>query len=163
MKRFPIVVLLCLLCFSLKIAGTQNMTISTCTEVGFFEIDDGTCKNYYMCIDNGVTLTKVILSCASSAIFDPILGRCVPANTTTCQQTPRCLRYGRFPMEDPYCKMYFLCYWNGTGYTMMSNLTCPNTLVFEPTSEKCVPPQRYICPTQVYQSNSTKESSIYIA
>lgn len=148
MERFPIVIFLGLVCFSLvKVAGTQNTTNSTCTEIGAFEIDDGTCKNYYICIDNGATLVPVMLSCASSAIFDPSQGRCVPGNTTMCQQTPLygCLRYGRFPIQDASCKMYYLCYWNGSGYAMMSNLSCPNTLVFNPMSEKCVSPQTYLC------------------
>lgn len=147
MERFSVVVFLCLLCFGLmKVVGAQYTTRPTCTEVGFFEIYDGTCKNYYMCIDNGEGLISVILSCASSAIFDPSQGRCVSKNTTVCEQTSLCSRYGRFPIQDTNCKRYYLCYWSGSAYTMMGNLSCPNTLVFEPTSEKCVSSQKYVCP-----------------
>jgi len=148
MDRFSIIVLLCL-CTSFKIAESQT-TAPNCTEVGFFEIYDGTCKNYYFCIDNGEGLIPIMLSCASSAIF--VGDRCVPANTTTCQQTttmapttttPFCSRYGRFSMQDVECKKYYLCYWNGIQYTIMGNLTCPNALLFDPISEKCV--QVYNC------------------
>ncbi|XP_029173667.1 peritrophin-48-like [Nylanderia fulva] len=145
MERFSII-LLCLLCFgALKVIEAQDTTKYNCTEVGFFEIVDGTCRNYYMCIDDGQQLTPVMLSCANSAIFDPDQGKCVPKNSTTCEQTPLCTRYGRFPIQDVYCKMYYLCYWNGTSYTIMGNLSCPKTLVFQPTSEKCVLPEKYVC------------------
>jgi len=149
MDRFSIVVLLCL-CTSFKIAESQT-TAPNCTTVGFFEIYDGTCKNFYICVDDGERLQSVIMSCASSAIF--VGDRCVPQNTTTCQQTttmapttttPFCSRYGRFSMQDVECKMYYLCYWNGGGYTIMSNLTCPNTLLFNPQLELCV--SEYECP-----------------
>ncbi|XP_077281457.1 uncharacterized protein LOC143908057 [Temnothorax americanus] len=154
MDRFSIVVLLCL-CSSLKIAEGQTTAEPTCTEIGAFEINDGTCKNYYICVNDGETLNPVILSCASSAIFDPSQGICVSQNTATCQQTttmapsttsaPFCLRYGRFPIQNVECKKYYLCYWNGTSYAIMGNLTCPNTLVFYPLAEKCVSPRTYNC------------------
>lgn len=158
MNRFSIVVLLCLhSSFNLiKIAESQTTVKPTCTEIGAFEIYDGTCKNYYICVDDGVKLNPVILLCASSAIFDPLQGRCVPDSTATCLQTttmapsttsaPFCLRYGRFPIQDVECKKYYLCYWDGVRYTIMYNLSCPNTLVFNPISEKCKSPQTYKCP-----------------
>ncbi|XP_014487638.1 PREDICTED: endo-1,3(4)-beta-glucanase 1 [Dinoponera quadriceps] len=138
----------------------QTTTPPTCTEIGAFEIYDGTCKNYYICVNNGATLMPVILSCAAGAMFNPALGSCEPGRicwqtttttTTTTTPTPTttaapCVRYGRFPLPDVNCKMYYLCYWDGLRYTIMSNLSCPNTLVFEPVSEKCVPPERYLCP-----------------
>lgn len=153
MERFLIIVLLYLPFFDLiEVAEAQTVTQPTCTEIGAFEIVDGTCRNYYLCVDDGETLVPVILTCASSAIFDPTMGMCVSANIATCQQTAPtttvapCVRYGRFPIQDANCKRYYLCYWDGTGYVIMDNLSCPNTLVFEPASEKCVPPARYICP-----------------
>ncbi|XP_032664531.1 uncharacterized protein LOC116841100 [Odontomachus brunneus] len=135
----------------------QTTTPVTCTEYGTFEIYDGTCKNYYICINDGMNLVAVILSCATTAIFDPTLGRCLPGamclqtttTTTTTLAPPTtaapCMRYGRFPIPDVNCKKYYLCYWDGIRYAIMGNLTCPNTLVFDPTSEKCVLPQQYIC------------------
>ena len=157
MNRFSIIVLLCLYT-TFKIA--ENQIVLTCTEIGFFEINDGTCRNYYMCVDNGVNFNQVLLSCASTFIFDPTQGRCVSESTTTCQQTttsstttpstttsaPLCVKYGRFPIQDVNCKSYYLCYWNGTNYTIMNNLSCPNTLIFNPTSEKCVSPLTFTCP-----------------
>ncbi|KYQ56360.1 hypothetical protein ALC60_04767 [Trachymyrmex zeteki] len=154
MNRFSIIVLLCLYT-SFKIAESQ--TTPTCTEIGSFEIFDGTCRNYYICVDDGANLNPVILSCANSFIFVADQGRCVSESTATCQQTttaaplttttsaPLCSRYGRFPIQDVNCKSYYLCYWNGTNYTIMDNLSCPNTLVFNPTSEKCVSPQTFTC------------------
>ncbi|XP_012532553.2 uncharacterized protein LOC105834539 [Monomorium pharaonis] len=144
-----------LLCSSFKIVAGQTTT-PNCTEMGAFEIYDGTCRNYYFCVDDGEELKPVILSCASSAIFDPDEGRCMPADATKCLQTttmaplttsaPLCLGYGRFPINDVYCKRYYLCYWNGSGYSKMDNLSCPNKLVFNPTSGKCVSSQLYKCP-----------------
>lgn len=157
MKRsLMIIVPLCLPYIGLiGVAEAQAVTQPTCTEIGAFEINDGTCKNYYICVDDGEKLIPVNLTCASSAIFDPTRGKCVPANTTTCQQTTTppptttvapCVRYGRFAIPDVNCKKYYLCYWDGTRYAIMDNLSCPNKLVFEPKSEKCVPPERYACP-----------------
>ena len=152
MNRFSIIVLLCLYT-TFKIA--ENQTTPTCTEIGSFEINDGTCENYYICVNDGVNLNPIILSCANTFIFDPVQGRCVSESTTTCQQAttpstttsaPLCVRYGRFPIQDVNCKSYYLCYWNGTSYTIMDNLSCPNTLVFNPTSEKCVSPLTFTCP-----------------
>lgn len=136
----------------------QTTTPVTCTEVGANEINDGTCRNYYLCVDVGEKLVAVILSCTPTASFVPAEGRCVVG--ATCQQTtttttttttpaPICVRYGRFEIPDVNCKRYYLCYWDGVRYTIMGNLTCPNTLVFEPMSEKCVLPERYICPRTV--------------
>lgn len=154
MDHSTVIVLLCL-CSFFKIVNCQ-ITTENCTEIGASEIYDGTCKNYYICIDDGEKLNPVMLSCASSAIFDPSMGRCVSEATATCQQTtimtssttsaPLCLRYGRFPIQDVECKKYYLCYWDGSRYTIMDNLSCPNTLVFNPTTEKCVSPQTYKCP-----------------
>ncbi|XP_011692217.1 PREDICTED: uncharacterized protein LOC105452632 [Wasmannia auropunctata] len=158
MDRFSIVVLLCLYP-SFKLVSGQTTAQPICTEIGAFEIYDGTCKNYYICVDDGEELNPVILSCASSAIFDYLQGKCVSESTATCQQTttmapsttsaPLCLRYGRFPIPDVECKKYYLCYWDGISYTIMGNLTCPNTLIFNPLSEKCVSPQTYQCPGTV--------------
>ncbi|XP_011639046.1 uncharacterized protein LOC105428424 [Pogonomyrmex barbatus] len=158
MNSFSCIVLLCLQSYLslIRIAVGQTAT-PTCTEIGAFEIYDGTCKNYYICVDDGEKLNPVNLMCASSAIFDPLQGRCVSESTATCQQTttmppstttsaPLCVRYGRFPIQDAQCKRYYLCYWDGVRYTIMDNLSCPNTLVFNPVSEKCVPPERYTCP-----------------
>jgi len=125
-----------------------------CTEAGVFEIVDGTCKNYYLCVDNGQTLIQVLLSCADSFIFDPVMAICVPDSTILCQQmttaspittsAPLCVRYGRFPIPSEDCKRYYLCYWDGMRYNMVK-LSCPNLLVFQPLLEKCVPPQTYNC------------------
>ncbi|XP_018370965.1 PREDICTED: uncharacterized protein LOC108766280 isoform X2 [Trachymyrmex cornetzi] len=153
MNRFSIIVLLCLYT-TFKIA--ENQTTFDCTEAGFFEIVDGTCKNYLLCVDDGANLVPVILSCASNSIFDPVQGRCVCQCTNTCQQSttmapstttsaPLCVRYGRFPIQDVNCKSYYLCYWNGSSYTIMDNLSCPNTLVFNPETETCVSPQTFTC------------------
>lgn len=152
MKRFSITASLYL--GLIKIAAAQE-TMPACTEIGAFEIDDGTCKNYYICVDDGEKLNAVILKCAISAIFDPMAGRCVLDEGNMCQQTTTsppttqapCTRYGRFPLNDEKCKNYYLCYWDGIEYSRMDNLQCPKTLVFNPTSEKCVLPQSYTCPT----------------
>ncbi|XP_018400232.1 PREDICTED: uncharacterized protein LOC108777771 [Cyphomyrmex costatus] len=154
MDRLLITVLLCLYT-SFKIAENQIIP-PPCTEIGAFEIYDGTCKNYYICVDDGVNLTPVILSCASSAIFDPLQGRCVLESIETCQQTttmassttaaPLCPKYGRFPILDVNCKRYYLCYWGGQSFTILDNLSCPNALIFNPMKEKCVSPSQYICP-----------------
>lgn len=162
MKRFSIFIPPCLLCLSLiDVAAAQATIGPVCTEIGAFEIYDGTCKNYYICLDDGEKLAPVLLMCAPSAIFNPGLGRCVPQSTSICLQTTTmpptttppttttrapCVRYGRFPIQDINCKRYYLCYWDGVRYAMMDNLSCPNTLVFEPMSEKCVLPTTYICP-----------------
>lgn len=162
MDRFSIIVLLCLYS-SFQITVGQTTAKSVCTEVGAFEIYDGTCKNYYICINDGEKLNQVILSCASSAIFDPVESQCVPDNkiTSLCQQTtssttsvssttsaPLCVRYGRFSIPNTYCKKYYLCYWNGVRYTIMNNLTCPRMLIFNQFMEKCVSPTKYTCPTK---------------
>ncbi|XP_011156578.1 uncharacterized protein LOC105193716 [Solenopsis invicta] len=184
-RLFLSVVLYLCLHSSFKIIAGQTCK-PTCTEIGAFLIYDGTCKNYYACEDDGEKLNSIILSCASSAIFDQILGRCVPKNrptttdlpiSTTLSSTisasssftsespsstsasllttsaspsttsaPVCDKYGRFPISDVKCKKYYYCYWNGNRYDIMNNLTCPNTLVFNPGLEKCVPPQSYTCP-----------------
>ncbi|EZA56393.1 hypothetical protein DMN91_010275 [Ooceraea biroi] len=160
MERVQILVpVLCLLCAFVVFRDAKAQTaLPVCTIPGVFEIVDGTCKNYYICVDDGVNLIPVVLSCASTAIFDPVRGICVPESTAICQQTttpsplptttpgPLCVRYGRFPIPNTNCKSYYLCYWNGMGYSVMNNLTCPNTLLFEPVSEKCVSPLRYSCP-----------------
>ncbi|KYN43014.1 hypothetical protein ALC56_02819 [Trachymyrmex septentrionalis] len=153
MNRFSIIVLLCLYT-TFKIA--ENQIITRCTEIGSFEIIDGTCRHFYICVDNGVNLIPVIFSCDNTFIYNPAQGRCVNESTFTCQQmttttsstttsAPLCVRYGRFPKQDVNCKSYYLCYWNGTSYTIMDNLSCPNTLIFNPTSEKCVSPLTFTC------------------
>lgn len=158
MDRFFVVVLLCL-CSSCRIVEGQTTTKPICTKTkDAFEIYDGTCKNYYICVNDGEKLNPVILSCASSAIFDTSKGECVPESTSICQQTtitaplttsaPLCLRYGRFPIQVGGCKKYYLCYWNGVRYTIMENLSCPKTLVFDPNLEKCVSPEKYKCPVE---------------
>lgn len=157
MERLQLLLpILCLLsAFGLIRDPTAQIVQPVCTEIGAFEIIDGTCKNYYICVDDGEKLTPVLLTCASSAIFDPLKGSCVPDTAATCLQTtiappttvaPRCVRYGRFPIKATNCTGYYLCYWNGTDYDVMDNLTCPNALLFKPTLEKCVPPQSYTCP-----------------
>ncbi|XP_011862368.1 PREDICTED: uncharacterized protein LOC105558994 [Vollenhovia emeryi] len=155
MSRLSIVVLLCLYP-SFKIVEGQLTAKPICTEEGAFEINDGTCKNYYLCVDDGEKFTPVMLSCSNIAIFDTSMRKCVPEGTAVCQQTttmapsttsaPLCVRYGRFSILDVECKKYYLCYWDGARYIIMDNLSCPNVLVFNPTSEKCVPPQMYTCP-----------------
>lgn len=152
MEHFSIVLLLYLFCCSL--IGVVEATTPTCTMYWeFFEVYDGTCKNYYFCVYDGVKLNPILLSCDSSAIFDPTKGVCVPESEGICEQTTTvppttvapCYRYGRFPIADIYCKKYYLCYWNGTTYAKMDNLSCPNILVFYPLLEKCVSPLKYNC------------------
>lgn len=152
MQRFSVVFLLCLFYCSL-ISSTATVEVTCTMDYEMIEIEDGTCKNYYMCISDGVRLIPVQLSCANCTIFVPTEGRCMPEITFTCQQTTTvpsttvapCYRYGRFPIADIYCKKYYLCYWNGITYTKIDNLSCPNTLVFNPLSEKCVSPLTYKC------------------
>jgi len=164
MDRFSIVILLCL-CFSFKVVKSQNVTTTepTCTEI-WFKIDNKTCINYIYiyvdenCVDSEkLSLAKLLCAGSVRIVFDSSQTRyiCVLANTTMCQQTTTapttttsaslCYRSGRFRIPDVKCKKYYLCYWNGTSLTKMDNLLCPNTLVFDPTSEKCVLPQTYPC------------------
>lgn len=164
MDRFSIVVLLCLYS-SCQIEESNSIELSnqTTTKPTFkpdaFEIYDGTCKNYYIYVNDGEKSNPVTLSCASSAIFNSSKGECVPEGPEfTCNQTtittpsttsaPLCLTYGRFPMQVAGCKKYYLCYWNGVRYTIMNNLSCPNALVFHPMLQKCVSPQKYKCPLE---------------
>jgi len=153
MKSLQILVSVLCICELFGDAETQA-ALPICTEAGVFEIVDGTCKNYYLCVDNGQTLIQVLLSCADSFIFDSVMGTCVSDSMILCQQmttaspittsAPLCVRYGRFPIPSENCKRYYLCYWDGTRYSMVK-LSCPNLLVFQPLLEKCVPPQRYNC------------------
>ncbi|XP_076636630.1 uncharacterized protein LOC143349339 [Colletes latitarsis] len=58
-----------------------------CTKQGSFEIVDGTCQNYYMCIFNGVGLVSYEFKCAPSTVFSPVTGYCTPSTQYPCTQT----------------------------------------------------------------------------
>ncbi|XP_020280779.1 peritrophin-48-like [Pseudomyrmex gracilis] len=151
MERHFANVFLYLLCFSLiKVAEFQVAPI--CEVPGqTIPIIDGTCQNYYLCVSDGLGLMPIKLSCYIGTIFNPTAMSCEPG---ICMQTatlvpPTCYRYGRFPdVSDNTCKKYYLCYWDNTiqQYTSMRDLQCPNTLLFDPRSEKCVLPENYTCP-----------------
>jgi len=151
----PLQILVSALCICELFGDAEaQAALPICTKAGVFEIVDGTCKNYYLCVDNGQILIPVVLSCADFFIFDPVMGICVSDSAILCRQTttvspittsaPFCVRYGRFPIPSKDCKRYYLCYWDGTRYSMVM-LSCPNLLVFHPLLEKCVSPQTYNC------------------
>ncbi|XP_043262096.1 cell wall integrity and stress response component 4-like [Colletes gigas] len=58
-----------------------------CTKQGSFEIVDGTCQNYYMCIFNGVELVSYELTCAPPTVFSPVTGYCTPSTQYPCTQS----------------------------------------------------------------------------
>nr|XP_033330638.1 uncharacterized protein LOC117222817 [Megalopta genalis] len=118
-----------------------------CTAEGYFEIVDGTCKNYYTCIFNGAALVSYDLTCATPTLFDPTMGICVTGYVCT-QSTPvpTCPTNGRYPIPLTACKKYRVCY---TYQNVVINriLSCPNSLIFNPVSQTCVLPSTYKCPT----------------
>ncbi|XP_076235689.1 uncharacterized protein LOC143180048 [Calliopsis andreniformis] len=59
----------------------------SCITAGSFEIVDGTCQNYYICIFDGVELVSYNLTCANSTVFFPALGTCTSSTVYACTQT----------------------------------------------------------------------------
>ncbi|CAL7933778.1 unnamed protein product [Xylocopa violacea] len=121
-----------------------------CVMQGIFEIKDGTCQNYYICIFNGVSFVSYDAKCATSMVFDPVAQYCRSSTEYVCTQippatTPPCKMSGRFKISDPKCQMYYFCYWDGTMFIKVDNLRCPNSLLFNPVIQACVLPTSYAC------------------
>ena len=76
-------------------------------------------------------------------VFDPSVKKCVLSTTFICKpSTPSTITAtpcnGRFQLEgDITCKKYYFCY-TDTVNTIRYNLTCPNTLLFNPITQRCV-------------------------
>ncbi|XP_050581978.1 probable endochitinase [Bombus affinis] len=58
----------------------------TCVMQGTFEIVDGTCANYYICVFNGVEFVSYDMSCSPSMVFDPLLKYCTSPSNYICKQ-----------------------------------------------------------------------------
>ncbi|XP_078032747.1 uncharacterized protein LOC144467706, partial [Augochlora pura] len=118
-----------------------------CAAEGSYEIVDGTCQNYYMCIFNGVILQPYNLTCASPSLFDPTAGLCMTGYV--CEQPvtdnpSQCTTNGRFLIPGTGCKSYRFCYIY-PGAVINRTLTCPNSLIFNPGTQKCVLNSTYTC------------------
>ncbi|KAG7196882.1 hypothetical protein KM043_015785 [Ampulex compressa] len=123
-----------LLCSFFIMWRTVQSTIN-CQIEGKFAIEDGTCKNYYICVPNGVGFDSISLTCKGTTVFDPTQETCVSSEDYICLTEASCVRYGRFEIKDVNCRMYYLCYWDKNGYSRM-DLKCPSNLRFNPKSEK---------------------------
>lgn len=123
----------------------------SCTAQGYFEIIDGTCKNYYLCLYNGVAFVSYDLKCLDSTVFNPITNICtadyICNQITTMDPCP--FGVGRFPISDSNCQKYYFCYVDN-GSFVRYNLTCPNNLLFNSKTKQCMLP----CPTSSQTSLS---------
>ncbi|XP_033330638.2 uncharacterized protein LOC117222817 [Megalopta genalis] len=118
-----------------------------CTAEGYFEIVDGTCRNYYICIFNGAAIVSYDLTCVTPTLFDPTMGICVTGYTCT-QSTPvtACTISGKYPISGTACKQYHVCLIY-QGIVINRYLTCQNSTIFNPTNQACVLPSSYKCPS----------------
>lgn len=120
-----------------------------CTESGFFPLGDANCQYYYLCTKD---LKSFIFKCPDGTVFDSIKQACVlPMQSTSCTITTttnpyECPTSGRFPIIDPTCQKYYLCYWNTNGYARKM-LKCPNQTIFDPNRKLCVLRTSYVCKT----------------
>ncbi|KOC62831.1 hypothetical protein WH47_02534 [Habropoda laboriosa] len=130
----------------------QTVPPSKCVMQGLFPIDDGTCQNYYMCIFDGAKFAPYGLKCAGTTLFDPSLKYCtsdyfctqiIHDSSSTSISWPKV-----YPLPDTKCQKYYFCFTNGVTTTRY-NLTCPNSLLFNPDKQKCVLPTAYSCPPVV--------------
>ncbi|XP_015429677.1 PREDICTED: integumentary mucin C.1-like [Dufourea novaeangliae] len=89
MKSFLVAYTILLLCKFIPPGMLQLPPSSqTCTKEGRYEIVDGTCENYYMCIYTGVGYEAYNLKCPASTRFNPIMGYCTPSTIFPCTQIP---------------------------------------------------------------------------
>ncbi|KAK2585100.1 hypothetical protein KPH14_008612 [Odynerus spinipes] len=122
----------------------------TCTAPGFFPLLDTTCQYYYLCYSDGTGLSAQISKCPGTTVFDPNRSACVLPTQYSCVETTTttdpypCLRAGRFPISDPTCKSYYMCYWE-TATLVRRMFRCPAQTIFNPTRELCVLPTTYVC------------------
>lgn len=130
-----------------------------CVTQGLFEIIDGTCKNYYLCVYNGVVYTSYDMTCKGSTLFNPTNKlctadyTCTQITTTTTPATivdPCPLGVGRFPMipSDSKCQKYYYCFVEN-GQFVRYNFTCPNSLQFNSKTQKCMLP----CPSSSLETS----------
>ncbi|XP_076766679.1 uncharacterized protein LOC143433277 [Xylocopa sonorina] len=124
-----------------------------CVMQGMFEINDGTCQNYYICIFDGVRFVSYDMKCATSMVFDPIAQYCKSTAEYVCTQTPPatppdtppCTMSGRFVISGTGCRRYYLCYFDDTTFVKVDNLHCPNSLLFNQATQTCALPTSFIC------------------
>lgn len=161
---FP--VLFNIFAFCLIPIGQAQMQPSNrpCASQSNYAIYDGTCKHYYTCVFDGIEFQSYDLTCPDSMVFHPVLGYCVSPLQYACEQTtstsvstakststsptldpPACNETGRYPMRGTYCKDYYFCIVFGRFSFEITYLSCPNTLVFDPTIQLCVLPSLYNC------------------
>ncbi|KAL2733984.1 hypothetical protein V1478_003682 [Vespula squamosa] len=119
-----------------------------CVEPGRIPLPDISCQYYYNCSED---LVPSIRKCPDGTVFDPNRKTCVLPTQYTCEMLPmttadpyKCLTSGRFPIDDPTCQKYYLCYWSAKGY-LKKILKCPNQTIFDPTRKLCVLRTAYIC------------------
>lgn len=119
----------------------------TCELNDYYPLDDVTCQYYYYQCNS--TSPIQIYKCPDSTIFDPNRKACVLPTQYACIKTTtpnpdQCLSAGRFPIVDPTCKQYYLCYWSTNGYVKRIH-RCPNQTIFDPARQLCVLRTAYVC------------------
>lgn len=131
-----------------------SLTLSNrnCTTLEPTAIDDAECKKYYICVhDDTGSLVSYDTSCPTSMVFDPSVKNCVPSMNFACKTSSIAttastkligeLCNGRFPVTgDTTCKYYRFCYADGATTITYPRLKCPNKLVFNSITQRCVKP-----------------------
>lgn len=118
-----------------------------CTEPGRYPLGDTNCQYYYLCTED---FKLIIFKCPDGTVFDTDKSACVlPTQSTSCMITTtanpyQCSTSGRFPINDPTCQKYYLCYRDTNGYAKKM-LKCPNQTIFDPRRKLCVLRTSYIC------------------
>jgi hypothetical protein len=69
-----------------------------------------------------------------------------------------CTIAGRFPNPEN-CSKYYLCILTSPGNLYVTNLTCPNELVFDPSSQTCTAAGSSSCATTTVPTTTTTEPS----
>ncbi|XP_017792721.1 PREDICTED: putative protein TPRXL [Habropoda laboriosa] len=87
-------------------------------------------------------------SASTSTPTSPSATSSTSSSTTTSKPTTALPCNGRYPLPDTKCQKYYFCFTNGVTTTRY-NLTCPNSLLFNPDKQKCVLPTAYSCPPVV--------------
>ncbi|XP_043490695.1 peritrophin-48-like [Polistes fuscatus] len=127
----------------------------TCTPGAFCPLEDVTCQYYYQCNSDS---TIKIYKCPDGTVFFPDNEACVlPTQYPCIKTTPspyQCLTAGRFPIVDPTCKQYYLCYQSTNGYVKRI-YRCPNETIFDPTRQLCVLRTAYTCVATTTTTTST--------
>jgi hypothetical protein len=82
-----------------------------------------------------------------------------PRAVSTRSANFTCTSPGRFPNSEN-CSQYYLCVQITPSQLYLSYMTCPNALVFDPSSQSCTTADNYTCPSTTTTTTTTQPPSV---